>query len=85
MWAQMPKRYRQASLEIRWRLATNIKRLREVRGYTQEDLARLCGLNKSYLSNVEQASMNVTLASLEAIAKGLGCTEEYLLTRHSNA
>jgi DNA-binding XRE family transcriptional regulator len=72
---------RKASPEIRRRLSNNLKRLRESRCYTQEDLAEFSGLNKSYISNVEQATMNVTLASLEALAKGLDCDEEELLRR----
>jgi ribosome-binding protein aMBF1 (putative translation factor) len=80
--AKMANKNRKASLEIRWRLSSNVRSLREARGYTQEDLARLCQLNKNYVSNVEQATVNITLANLEALAKGLGCTEEELLKRH---
>ena len=72
---------RKASWEIRCRLATNLKRLRAARAYTQEYLAGLCGLTKSYVSNVEQATVNITLANLEALARGLECSEEDLLSR----
>jgi transcriptional regulator with XRE-family HTH domain len=81
----MPKKKRKASLEIRCRLANNVKGLRETRGYTQEGLAKLCRLNKNYISNIEQASVNITLANLEALAKGLSCTEEELLRRQAIA
>ena len=77
----MPKKKRKASLEIQLRLAKNVKRFRETRGYTQEVLGKLCRLPKNYISNVEQASVNITLANLEALAKGLSCTEAELLER----
>ena len=81
----MPKKKRKASLEICYRLANNVKGFRETRGYTQEGLAKLCLLNKNSISNIEQALGNVTLATLEALAKGLSCTEEELLKHHAIA
>jgi transcriptional regulator with XRE-family HTH domain len=75
----MRNQNRKASPEIRWRLSTNVKRLRQARGYTQQELANLCGLTKSYVCNVEQGAVNISLANLEALATGLGCGEEDLL------
>jgi transcriptional regulator with XRE-family HTH domain len=63
-------------------LADNLKRLRRLRGYTQNRLAVRCGLHKNYVSNVEQATVNITLANLEALACGLECGEEELLMRN---
>lgn len=70
---------RKASTAIRYRLADNLKRLRQARGYTQKELGRLCGLSKTYIGNVEQGAVNISLANLEALAIGLGCAEEDLL------
>jgi len=70
---------RRPSSEILYRLADNARNLRKARGYTQQKLANLCQLSKSYISNVEQATVNISLANLEAIATGLGCAEEDLL------
>lgn len=77
----MGNKNRKASSEILWRLANNVKRLREARGYTQQELAHRCGLNKGYVSKIEQELMNISLANLEALANGLECTEEDLLRR----
>jgi len=41
----------------------------------------MCGLTKSYVGNVEQATVNITLANLEALAIGLHCGEDELLRR----
>ena len=70
---------RKASQWIRFRLASNVGKLRQSRGYTQEELAAHCCMHKSYIGNVEQGTINITLASLEALATGLGCTEWELL------
>jgi len=60
-------------------LAANLRQLREAKGWTQEDLANATGLQKTYISDVEQATINVTLASLETLARGLQCTAAELL------
>jgi transcriptional regulator with XRE-family HTH domain len=80
----MGNKNRKASPEIRWRLSTNLKRLREARGYTQQELARRSGLTKSYICNVEQDMVNISLANLEALANGLECSAEDLLRRPPN-
>ncbi len=72
---------RKATGQILYRLADNVKRMRAARGYTQDELARICGFEKSYVSRVEQAIVNITLANLQALAVGLGCTESELLMR----
>jgi len=77
----MRNQNRKASPEIRWRLSTNVKGLRRARGYTQQELATLCGLSKTYISNVEQGTVNISLANLEVLASGLRCSEEDLLRR----
>lgn len=79
--SRMGIKNRKASPDIRWRLAVNLKRLREARGYTQLELARRCGLTNAYISKIEQELMNVSLANLETLAKGLECSEEDLLRR----
>jgi transcriptional regulator with XRE-family HTH domain len=62
----MGKKNRKASSESLWLLATNLKRLREARGYSQLELARRTGLPNGYISK------------LEALANGLGCSLEDL-------
>ena len=73
--------YRTLSPEIRWRLSTNVKSRRRARGHTQKELAKICGLSKTYISDVEQGAVNISLTNLERLALGLCCSEEDLL-RH---
>lgn len=77
--SRMGKQNRKASQGILWRLSTNLKRLREARGCTQRELGQRCGLNSRYISNVEQGTVNISLANLEELARGLECAEEDLL------
>lgn len=72
---------RKPSTEICYRLADNLRRYRHYRGYTQHALAKVCGISPSYLGDVEQGNVNITLASLEALATGLKCGEDELLRR----
>jgi transcriptional regulator with XRE-family HTH domain len=72
---------RKPSIEICYRLADNLRRYRHYRGYTQHELARQCGFSNSYVGEVEQGTVNITLANLEALATGLRCGEDELLRR----
>ena len=69
---------RKASAEILAILSFNVKRLREARGLTQEELARICGYHRTYISSIEQGTRNVSLANLAVLAAGLGCKMEDL-------
>lgn len=55
------------------RIGKNIARLRKQRGMTQEDLCGLAEIDRSYLSEIENGKMNVTIKSLVVIAKSLKC------------
>ena len=77
-----PRSHRKPSRGICCRLADNVKKYRLMRGYTQHELARQCGFADSYVGDVEQATVNITLANLEALAAGLRCGEEELLMRN---
>jgi len=61
-------------------LAENIRRLRHERGLSQEDLADLCGLHRTYVGSVERGERNVTLSSLELLARALAVSVVDLLT-----
>ena len=74
---------RKPSQAILLRLADNLKALRKARGYTQKNLAQRTGFTKKNIGHIEQATVNVTLASLETVAEGLECFEEDLLRRRA--
>jgi transcriptional regulator with XRE-family HTH domain len=75
---------RKPSLEIRRTLAQNIRIIRARMGFSQEELADLCGLHRTYVGAIERAERNVTLSTLEAFSKALGVAVTELLTPRPN-
>jgi len=55
----------------RERVAVRVKRIREQRGMTQEQLAEKAGISRTYLARLETARNDPTLSMLEKIAKAL--------------
>jgi transcriptional regulator with XRE-family HTH domain len=53
-------------------IAENVRRLRKVRGLSQEALAEVCGYHRIYVGGIERAERNITIATLEALAGALG-------------
>lgn len=51
-----------------------VRRTRTAAGLTQEELADLSGLDRSYIGGVERGERNPTLSVIEKIAEGLGVT-----------
>lgn len=74
------KQLRKPSLEITRTLAENIRAIRRERNISQEELAELCGLHRTYVGFVERGERNVTLSSLEVISRALGVSVPSLLT-----
>lgn len=74
-----PAKLRKPSKSLVGTLADNIRRLRYERGLSQEELADNCGLHRTYVGSVERGERNVTLSSLEVLAKALGVSVVDLL------
>lgn len=75
-----PAKLRTPSQSLIGTLAENIRRLRHEQNLSQEELADICGLHRTYVGSVERAERNVTLSSLELLAKALGVSVVDLLT-----
>ena len=60
-------------MDVRQRLAVNMKRLRKERGWSQEALADEAGLDRTYISGIERITKNPTITVVERIASALGC------------
>ena len=60
-------------MDVRKRLAVNVKRLRKERGWSQEALADEAGLDRTYISGIERVVKNPTVTVVERIALALGC------------
>ena len=53
-------------------LAQNLRYFRHQLGISQEELADICHLHRTYIGSVERCERNITLSTLETLAKGLG-------------
>lgn len=57
----------------------NIRRIREGRDLSQEELATLAGLHRAYIGQIERGEKNIGLKNLEKIAKALNISIKVLL------
>jgi transcriptional regulator with XRE-family HTH domain len=55
-------------VDIRQRLASNLRRLRSEQGWSQEDYADRAGIHRTYVSDIERAARNPTITVVEKLA-----------------
>lgn len=67
--------------ETRLLFSRNLRRLREQRGISQEMLAELAGLHRTYVGSVERGERNISIDNIERLAKALGLDPAELLRR----
>ncbi|MGK6317982.1 helix-turn-helix domain-containing protein [Sphingomonas sp. DT-204] len=60
-------------------VAANVRDRRLRLGWSQEQLADLSGFHRTYVGSVERGERNITLTTLEALARVLETTPEALL------
>lgn len=53
------------------RFGQNVQRIRKEQNISQEKLAELAGLHRTYIGMIERAEKNITLCNIEKIAKAL--------------
>lgn len=62
----------------------NLRAARLRKGITQEELADLAGLHRTYVGSAERGERNVTLESVERLAQALGVSSSELLSKNNS-
>lgn len=58
-------------MEICKEFGKNVKKYRKALGISQEELADLSGLHRTYISNVERGLRSISLGNIQKIANAL--------------
>ena len=66
-------------MDVRKRLAENLRRLRQERGWSQEEFADRAGIHRTYVSDLERRARNPTITIVERLARALKVTPGSLL------
>lgn len=66
-------------VDIRLRLARNLRRLREQKGWSQEKFAFEANIHRTYVSDIERGARNPTITVVEKLAVPFGVTASELL------
>ena len=61
------------------KLGENLKKMRIKKDISQIELARLLGVDRSFVSNIENGKNNPTLSTITSLAKALGVSTNELL------
>ncbi len=59
------------NMDIKQRLGLKIKELRKLKGLSQEKLANLADIDRTYLPTIEKGERNVSIEVVEKLAKAL--------------
>lgn len=66
-------------MDVRQRLATNLRRLRTEKGLSQEQFAFEVGIHRTYISDLERGTRNPTISVVERLAQYLNISLGRLL------
>jgi transcriptional regulator with XRE-family HTH domain len=64
---------------IQSRFGEHLRKVRAARHISQEELAHRAGLHRTYVSSVERGERNVTLETIEKLAKALNVSMAKLM------
>jgi transcriptional regulator with XRE-family HTH domain len=56
-----------------------MKKIRLKKDMSQGDICRALGLDRAYISNVENGKQNLTISTMEKVARALGVNVDTLL------
>jgi transcriptional regulator with XRE-family HTH domain len=65
-------RSRRKTASARLRFAANLRATRKEKGLSQEELAAIAGLHRTYVGAIERGERNVSIDNIERLAIALG-------------
>lgn len=68
----MSRRHRVDQISARELFAARLRQERCDKGLSQESLADLAGLHRTYVGSVERSERNISIDSMERLAKAIG-------------
>ncbi len=72
-------------MDMRKLVGTNVARLRQAKGLTQEVVAARSGFSQQYLSSLERGHRNPTVITLYELAQALGVSHVELVDTDGDA
>lgn len=72
-------------MNAKQRLGNRVRMLREEKHLSQRRFALMIGMDKTYLSGIENGNRNATISTLEKISEGLGIEVEDLFVKNKTA
>lgn len=72
------------NMTARLTFSKNLKKLRLEKGMSQEALADMAGLHRTYIGSVERGERNISIDNIERIAQALGCAVIDLLIEEND-
>jgi transcriptional regulator with XRE-family HTH domain len=65
--------------DIKKRFGQNLRSVRKSRGFSQERLAYVAGIDRSYVGKIERGEVNLSIEKLYLLAKTIGCSAKDLI------
>ena len=65
--------------DVLTRFGERVRKLRKKQGFSQEDFAQECGLDRTYMGGIERGERNLALKNIEKIANALGLSIAQLM------
>lgn len=66
-------------------VGSNVRRFRKIRGLSQEALADVAGLHRTYIGSVERGERNISVENIARLAQALNLLPYELLVEYEEA